>query len=104
LCAWTYTPKITRWPLITGGPSGNYTTQGDINEAVLALLTGDPAVLTGRDVSSIELLVELQRPVYDFSGTTLVDGWQPADLPAFIEARKVPVPLSYEGQSRGSRP
>jgi len=73
-------------------------------EAVLALLTGDPAVLTGRDVSSIELLVELQRPVYDFSGTTLVDGWQPADLPAFIEARKVPVPLSYEGQSRGARP
>lgn len=73
-------------------------------EAVLALLTGDPTVLTGRDVSSIELLLELQRPVYDFSGTTLVNNWQPADLPAFIESRKVPVPLSYEGQSRGSRP
>jgi NAD(P)-dependent dehydrogenase (short-subunit alcohol dehydrogenase family) len=72
-------------------------------EAVLALLTGDPAVMTGRDVSSIELLLELQRPVYDFSGKTLVDGWQPADLPAFIEARKEPVPLSHEGQARGSR-
>lgn len=72
-------------------------------EAVLALLTGDPTVLTGRDVSSIELLLELQRPVYDFNGTTLVAGWQPADLPAFVEARKVPVPLGYEGQLRGLR-
>jgi NAD(P)-dependent dehydrogenase (short-subunit alcohol dehydrogenase family) len=72
-------------------------------EAVLALLTGDPAVLTGRDVSSLELLVELQRPVYDFSGVTLMDGWQPADLPAFIDARRVPVSLNYEGQARGSR-
>jgi NAD(P)-dependent dehydrogenase (short-subunit alcohol dehydrogenase family) len=72
-------------------------------EAVLALLTGDPAALTGRDVSSIELLLELQRPVYDFAGTTLVEGWQPTDFPAFIEARKVPVPLSHEGQARASR-
>lgn len=39
LCAWTYTPKITRWPLITGGPSGNYTTQGDINFTLVVLCT-----------------------------------------------------------------
>jgi NAD(P)-dependent dehydrogenase (short-subunit alcohol dehydrogenase family) len=61
-------------------------------EAMLALVTGDPAVLTGRDVYSVELLVELQRPVYDFTGTTLVEGWQPADLPAYIEARSGPPP------------
>ena len=68
-------------------------------EAVLALLTGDPTNMTGKDVSSIELLLELQKPVYDFSGTALMDGWQPADLPEFIRARKNPTPLSYEGQS-----
>jgi NAD(P)-dependent dehydrogenase (short-subunit alcohol dehydrogenase family) len=53
-------------------------------EAVIALLTGDPKVLTGRDVASIDLLIELQRPVYDFAGTQLVPGWQPEDLPTYV--------------------
>ena len=50
-------------------------------EAVLACVTGDPDVLTGRNAYSLELLHELGRPVSDFTGTTLVDGWQPTDLP-----------------------
>jgi NAD(P)-dependent dehydrogenase (short-subunit alcohol dehydrogenase family) len=63
-------------------------------EAVTALLAADPLTMTGKDVTSIELLLELGRPVYDFTGTALLDGWQPADLPRFIEARKAPVPLA----------
>ena len=55
-------------------------------EAVMALLTGDPKVLTARDVASIDLLIELQRPVYDFGGTQLVAGWQPQDLPGYVTA------------------
>jgi NAD(P)-dependent dehydrogenase (short-subunit alcohol dehydrogenase family) len=53
-------------------------------EAALALCTADPAVLTGRIAYSLQLLVELGRPVYDLTGTELVDGWQPADLPPVI--------------------
>jgi len=53
-------------------------------EAALALCTADPAVLTGRVAYSLQLLVELDRPVYDVTGTALVDGWQPADLPPVI--------------------
>jgi citronellol/citronellal dehydrogenase len=56
-------------------------------EATMALLTGDPRVLTGLDVYSIELLHQLGRPVYDLAGKNLVEGWQPADLPAHIHAR-----------------
>jgi NAD(P)-dependent dehydrogenase (short-subunit alcohol dehydrogenase family) len=67
-------------------------------EAVVALLTGDPDTLTGRDVYSIELLHELQLPVYDLSGNTLVEGWQPDDLPAYMAARAEPVPLGLMGQ------
>jgi NAD(P)-dependent dehydrogenase (short-subunit alcohol dehydrogenase family) len=63
-------------------------------ESVLALLTGDPMTLTGMDVFSIKLLNDLQRPVYDFTGTKLVEGWQPADLPRYIEARAVTQPLT----------
>ena len=37
-------------------------------EAGFALITGDPAVLTGRIAYSLQLIVELQLPVYDFSG------------------------------------
>ncbi|MDE3207039.1 MAG: SDR family oxidoreductase [Acidobacteriota bacterium] len=62
-------------------------------EAVLALLTGDPEVLTGQDLLSIDLLYALRRPVYDLTGTRLVEGWQPDDLPAFIEARSRPFTL-----------
>ena len=56
-------------------------------EAALALICGDPAVLTGRIAFSLQLLLELQRPVYDLHGRELVDGWQPADLRAAIEAQ-----------------
>jgi NAD(P)-dependent dehydrogenase (short-subunit alcohol dehydrogenase family) len=57
-------------------------------EAALALCTGDPAVMTGRITYSLELLAELDRPVYDVTGRELLDGWQPADLPAKIEAQR----------------
>lgn len=49
-------------------------------EAVLALLTGNRAELTGLDTTSIELLRQLRRPVRDLTGTSLVPGWQPGDL------------------------
>jgi NAD(P)-dependent dehydrogenase (short-subunit alcohol dehydrogenase family) len=57
-------------------------------EAALALCTGDPAVLSGRIAFSLQLLVELDRPVYDLSGQNLMDGWQPADLVAVIRAQE----------------
>ncbi len=53
-------------------------------EAALALLTGDPDVLTGRIAFSLQLLVELDRPVWDLHGGAHVHGWQPGDLPAVI--------------------
>ena len=53
-------------------------------EAALALCSGDPDVLTGRIAYSLQLLVELRRPVYDLRGTTLVEGSQPDDLPTQI--------------------
>jgi NAD(P)-dependent dehydrogenase (short-subunit alcohol dehydrogenase family) len=56
-------------------------------EAALALCVCDPAELTGRVCYSLRLLEELQRPVYDLRGKALVDGWQPADIPARIAAQ-----------------
>jgi NAD(P)-dependent dehydrogenase (short-subunit alcohol dehydrogenase family) len=56
-------------------------------EAALALVAGDPSALTGRVAYSLALLAELQRPVYDLRGRDLVEGWQPADLPAIIAAQ-----------------
>jgi len=53
-------------------------------EAALALCTGDPAALTGRIAFSLQLLLELQRPVRNLAGTALIDDWQPSDLPAVI--------------------
>jgi NAD(P)-dependent dehydrogenase (short-subunit alcohol dehydrogenase family) len=53
-------------------------------EAVVALATCDPAVLTGRIAYSLQLLCELRRPVYDITGKSLVEGWQPDDLPGAI--------------------
>ena len=50
-------------------------------EAALALLTGDPDALTGQIAYSLSLLRRLDRPVRDLDGTTLVEGWQPADFP-----------------------
>jgi NAD(P)-dependent dehydrogenase (short-subunit alcohol dehydrogenase family) len=56
-------------------------------EAALALVTGDPGrrgVLTARLAFSLQLLVELQRPVRDLVGRDLVAGWQPADIVAVL--------------------
>ncbi len=53
-------------------------------EAALALCSSDPAVLTGRIAFSLQLLLELRRPVLDLRGEQLVAEWQPADLPAVI--------------------
>ena len=53
-------------------------------EAAVALLTGDPDVLTGRIAFSLQLLVELNRPVRDLMGLSLVEDWQPLDIPAVI--------------------
>jgi NAD(P)-dependent dehydrogenase (short-subunit alcohol dehydrogenase family) len=55
-----------------------------IAEAALALCTADPATVTGRIAYSLQLLVELDRPVRDLHGKELVPGWQPADLPPII--------------------
>jgi NAD(P)-dependent dehydrogenase (short-subunit alcohol dehydrogenase family) len=57
-------------------------------EAALVLCTGDPNVLTGRIAYSLQLLLELERPVRDLQGRQLVEGWQPADLAAAINARE----------------
>lgn len=53
-------------------------------EALVALATCSPATLTGRIAYSLQLLYELRRPVFDVTGTSLVPGWQPEDLPAVI--------------------
>jgi len=52
-----------------------------IAEAALALCTG---TITGRIAYSLQLLVELDRPVRQLDGVGLVPDWQPADLPAVI--------------------
>ena len=75
-------------------------------EAALALITGDPATLTGRIAFSLQLLLELQRPVHDLHGRALVDGWQPTDLRAAIErqadnlaSRGWPAPFDFHRRS-----
>jgi NAD(P)-dependent dehydrogenase (short-subunit alcohol dehydrogenase family) len=57
-------------------------------EAAVALCTGDPDVLTGRIAYSLQLLLELGRPVRDLHGVDLVEGWQPGDLAAAIARRE----------------
>jgi hypothetical protein len=57
-------------------------------EAALALCSGDPEQLTGRIAYSLQLLLELRRPVRDLSGDELVDGWQPDDLRAVIDRQE----------------
>ena len=54
-------------------------------EGALALCTGDPDVLTGQVTTSLQLLVDLQRPVHDRWGRALLDDWQPEQLPDRIE-------------------
>jgi citronellol/citronellal dehydrogenase len=46
-------------------------------EAALALVTGDPKILTSRVVHSLPLLHELNRPVYTLDGKRLFEDWQP---------------------------
>lgn len=57
-------------------------------EAALALCTAEPTVLTGRVAYSLQLLLELERPVLDLSGVAPVEGWQPADLPAVLQRQE----------------
>jgi NAD(P)-dependent dehydrogenase (short-subunit alcohol dehydrogenase family) len=57
-------------------------------EAALALCSGDPARLTGRIAYSLQLLLELGRPVLDLHGEDLVDGWQPDDLRPVIDRQE----------------
>ena len=57
-------------------------------EAALALCSGEPDVLTGRIAFSLQLLLELGRPVRSLDGGELVEGWQPADLPAVIAGQE----------------
>jgi len=46
-------------------------------EAALALVTGDPKILTSRIAHSLPLLYELKRPVHTLDGQHLFKGWQP---------------------------
>ncbi len=48
-------------------------------EAGLALVSEN---LTQRIAYSLALLAELRRPVRDVRATSLVEGWQPADIDA----------------------
>ena len=57
-------------------------------EAALALCTGDTQTMTGRIALSLQLLVELQRPVYDLTGKQLLEGWQPDDIVKAIQYRE----------------
>jgi NAD(P)-dependent dehydrogenase (short-subunit alcohol dehydrogenase family) len=54
-------------------------------EAALALATADPGKLTARIAFSLQLLLELRRPVRDLRGGALVPGWQPDDIAAVLE-------------------
>lgn len=49
-------------------------------EAAVALVTGDPSVLTGRVAYSLSLIRELGLDVHDLAGKELVAGWQPDDI------------------------
>ena len=50
-------------------------------EAALALSSHDPRLRTGRITRSLEFLVETETPVYRLDGKTLLEGWQPGDIP-----------------------
>jgi NAD(P)-dependent dehydrogenase (short-subunit alcohol dehydrogenase family) len=79
-------------------------------EAALALCSSDPAVLTGRIAFSLQLLLELQRPVLDLHGEDLVEGWQPDDLADIITNQEANLagrgwPDAYSfGRSHSPRP
>lgn len=58
-----------------------------IAEAALALVTGGPDQ-TGSIRRSLQLLVDLDRPVLDLEGGERVQGWQPPDLVAVIDRQR----------------
>ena len=66
-------------------------------EAGLALCTATPDALHARIAYSLDLLIELSRPVYDLHGRQLVEGWQPADLPGRLERQRA----TREGSTSG---
>ena len=66
-------------------------------EAAMALCTADPARLHARIGYSLDLLLELERPVYGLDGLGLMEGWQPADLPARLKAQRETVQSSQGG-------
>jgi hypothetical protein len=73
------TPLSTQ---IAGVPAGGTEPMETMVEAALALVTGNPQDLTSRIAYSLPLLVELHRPVYTVDGKSLVEGWQPHEIPA----------------------
>jgi NAD(P)-dependent dehydrogenase (short-subunit alcohol dehydrogenase family) len=98
-----YTPRSSNSTLIPD--KGMFEPVECMAEAGLALVTGDPKVLTGRIAFSVQLLLELQRPMYDATGTELIEGWQPDDLPEIIRgmaelqaARGWPKPFDFGGR------
>lgn len=58
-----------------------------IAEAALALVTGG-SDRTGAICRSLQLLVELDRPVLDLDGREPVAGWQPPDLVGVIDRQR----------------
>ena len=55
--------------------------------AALALCSDDPRETTGRVTRSLEFLVETSTPVHLLDGESLLEGWQPADIPTTRLAR-----------------
>jgi NAD(P)-dependent dehydrogenase (short-subunit alcohol dehydrogenase family) len=66
-------------------------------EAGLALCTASQEELHARIAYSLDLLIELERPVYDLHGGELVEGWQPADLPGRLDLQRA----TQEGMTSG---
>jgi NAD(P)-dependent dehydrogenase (short-subunit alcohol dehydrogenase family) len=66
-------------------------------EAAMAFCTADPRQLHARIGYSLDLLLELGRPVHGLDGKALVEGWQPRDLPARLKAQRETVRASQGG-------
>lgn len=69
-------------------------------EAALALVTADPAVLTGRIAYSLELLAELDRPTRDLDGGAVLEDWSPSTLGPRIAL----MTAHARGEREGARP
>lgn len=65
-------------------PADLYEPLETMAEAALALVTADPAVLSGRISYSLELLLELDRPTRDLTGVAELPDWAPSTLAARI--------------------